>query len=153
MHKVFQMGKKRGYMYTLDVFVGITILVIGLVILFGYRFYTPDKDRTETIATDVNGILSNVKIGDVCTDLAPSCTCEYATLRSASVCPYLTNRDMSLMELLALLHSKGEDQAAANIIQETIVDSKALPDTHDLQVLIDCSMGGTPAQLYPLVTP
>jgi hypothetical protein len=138
------MRGKKGYIYTLDVAVAAIILVVGLVVIIGMYFYVPDKPRTENLATDISGILSNTRVKDLCT----ACDCgDYDNVEAA--CPYATNDGMSLMELIGLLYSKGDYQKINDLIEEVIVNTDVLPETHGMQVVLKEEASGATRQLYP----
>jgi hypothetical protein len=137
------MGKKRGYIYTLDVVIGAIILIIGLFLALGIYFYAPHKVKTDTIASDITGLLSSVQVKDVCA----GCDCRYSSLESA--CPYLTNPDMSIIELFGLLYHKNERGMIEDIMQEMVVDTRALPPNYEMQMTLED--GSRQEQLYPLI--
>jgi len=141
---------KKGYFYTLDALIGVIILFIGLFFAAGYYFYSPESTRTEAITNDITGLLSDAKIGQLC-DLYPDCDCgSYNNLENACSELKLSDDDMTLMELFGLLYHMNRRSYIEGIIQETIVDTNILPQTHDIQLVLNDPGHGN-QQLYPLV--
>lgn len=54
--------KKRGYFFTLDAFLALGILVIGVAILMSSYTRTPEKEQTTNIAEDTLNFFANTKI-------------------------------------------------------------------------------------------
>jgi hypothetical protein len=138
---------KKGYFYTIDAFVGVLILLIGLIIIAGIYFQAPEKERTEAIAADITGLLLNVDVSDIC-DI-PTCDCRYPAVKQACDDNLITN-DMSLMELIGLLYHKNRFMLIEGIINETIIDQEALPANFEMQLTLQDSTGN-PRQIFPLV--
>lgn len=143
---------KKGYFYTLDAVIGIIILLIGLFVIAGYYFQTPDKERTESIADDITNLFVQIKVGDICTDIS-DCDCSYTSMEAACNENLIDNPDMTLMELFGLLYSQNRKSNIEAIINDTIIHSAVLPEHFGMQVIIDDHKTGGNAQLFPLVTP
>jgi hypothetical protein len=143
--------QKKGYFFTLDAAIGTLILIIGLLIIGGFYFYSPNKDRTESIANDLTGVLANTKMKDVCDDF-DSCICSYGELSTLCSTGYITNPDMSMLELMGYLYDIGYMRDEINnIINQTLVDKEILPINYDMQIIIEDPSSTNSAQLYPLV--
>jgi hypothetical protein len=138
---------KKGYFYTVDAFVGVLILLIGLIIIAGLYFQSPEKERTEAIAADITGLLLNVDVSDVCT--IASCECRYPSVKEACDDNLITH-DMSLMELIGLLYHKNRFIMIEGIVNETIVDQEALPANFEMQLILQDGTSN-PRQIFPLV--
>jgi len=146
---MMQKGWKKGYFYTLDTVVGVIVLMIGLFIIAGIYFQSPEKERTEAISKDITGILSNIKVGDLCSDLS-TCTCRYGSLSSLCGAGLSMQQEMSLMELFGLLYHMNQVVWVEAILNDTIIDQEILPLTHDMQILLqDPKYPGILNQLYP----
>lgn len=50
---------KKGYFFTLDSFLAISVIVVGLLVIFSYRTYVPDSDQTSLYAEQIGGILGS----------------------------------------------------------------------------------------------
>lgn len=144
------MKNRRAYFYTIDVVIGIIVLALGLFLIAGIYFYAPQKGKTESIATDITGILSNVRIEDLCTQTTAPCSCSYVSLNAS--CQYLANEKLSLLELIGLLYHKNRRSLAEGIINETIVFNNVLPANHDMIIVLQDPEKIEPQQLYPLIT-
>jgi len=144
-------SSRKGYFYTIDAVIGILILIIGLFIIAGFYFYSPEKDRTEGLANDLTGILANTQIKDVC-DLS-TCTCSYTTLTDLCNEGLITNPDMTMLELMGYLYSLGYKRSEIEgLINETIIENQVLPISYDMQIVIENpNNDAEDAQLYPLI--
>jgi hypothetical protein len=142
---------KKGYFFTLDAAIGTLILIIGLLIIAGFYFYSPDKDRTESIANDLTGVLANTKMKDICDFNSDPKTCSYGELDTLIVTGYITNPDMSMLELMGYLYDIGYMRKEIElIINQSIIDQEILPINYDMQVIIEDPSNANTAQLYPL---
>lgn len=55
------MGKK-GYFFTLDSFLAISVIVVGLLVIFSYKTYVPSSDQTTLYAQQIGGILGSNRL-------------------------------------------------------------------------------------------
>ena len=144
---------RQGYFYTLDVVFAIVILMVGLLIVFGMYFYTPHKVKAEGITTDITGVLANIKLNDICSDI-DNCDCRYESIKA--LCEedptQIKNPQISLLEFFGqLYHDNRRDQIEV-ILNETIIDSRILPPGYEMQVLLyDPYNPSQIEQLYPIV--
>lgn len=49
--------EKQGYFFTLDSFLAVSVIIVGLFVIFSYRTYIPDPDQTSMYAQQIGGIL------------------------------------------------------------------------------------------------
>jgi len=142
---------KRGYIYTVDAVFGMLVLVIGPIMIAGMYYQSPEKDRTQAIAYDITGILSNVKVKDICSDV-PACTCRYSSITTVCTDDHLiTNPEMSLMELCGLLYNKSRRDRIELIINETIIDQEILPLNYRMQIILEDPGIQKTEQLFPMI--
>ena len=59
------MFKKRGYFFTLDAVLGLTVLVIGVFLITSYYINVQQPVQVGLLADDLMGFLSNTKIKDL----------------------------------------------------------------------------------------
>jgi len=143
---------KKGYFYTLDAVIGTAVLMIGLIIIAGLYFQVPEKEKTDALATDITGILSNVQIKDICPDVS-TCSCRYNAIIQACTSNLITDPELSLMDALGLLYHKNEFTMIEMIINETIIDQEIIPPSHDMALLLqDPAAPEHVQQIFPLVT-
>ena len=141
---------KKGYFYTIDAVIGVIILMIGLLFVFGFYFYSPDKERTQGISIDVTGLLTNVRTGDLCDNLV-SCSCEYNSLERICNDNLLTNPNMNMMEVFGLLYYNNNRTAIEEIVQEILIDDKIVPENFQMQIILEDPGNDRLEQLYPLI--
>jgi len=141
--------KKRGYFYTLDAIIAVIILVIGIMIITGFYFYAPDKEKSDAITTDVTSILSDVYISDICEETGSTCTCHYyPSLENPDVCRFL-DPNYNLMDVMGLLYFKNRRNDINNTLTEIFVASGIKPANYDMQILL--TDGPDTHQLFPLI--
>jgi hypothetical protein len=145
--------KKKGYFFTMDAVIGVIILIIGLIVITGFYFYSPDKEKTQGIATDISGVLANIKVNEICSNINDCTTCSYNSVENICNNNLIPNSGMTLLELFGYLHSKNRHTTIEAIINETIINKKILPYNYDMQVVLeDPTKPADTMQLYPLVT-
>ena len=146
--------KKKGYFFTMDAVIGAIILIIGLFIIAGFYFYSPNKEKTEGLATDITGILANIKVLEICSNINDCTTCSYHSIQDICNNNLIPSPEMTLLELFGYLHSKNRHSMIEAVINETIIEKKILPYNYDMQVVLeDPTSPSETMQLYPLVTP
>ena len=62
---IIGMFKKRGYFFTLDAVLGLTVLVIGVFLITSYYINVQQPVQVGLLADDLMGFLSNTKIKDL----------------------------------------------------------------------------------------
>lgn len=145
--------KKKGYMFTLDAVIGVIILVIGIFLIAGFYFYSPDKEKTQSIANDITGVMANIKVNEICSDINVCSTCRYASIENVCVNNLLTDPEMTLLELYGYLYSQNRRSMIEAIINETIIENNILPYNYDMQIILqEPTNPDEIKQLYPLVT-
>lgn len=145
-----RMGKK-GYFFTFDAIMGIIILIIASFIIYGMYFYSPDKVTTDDLARQVTGLLSSVKVSDLCSNLN-SCECSYGTLTDLCNSGDIGNPDVSMMEFFGELYSKPADlrPQIASLIYEILIDNQIIPGNYGMKIMLTDVSTGEVHQLYPL---
>ena len=56
---------RKGYFFLLDAFLAISVLVLGILILYSFRSYSPSQVQPILLADDVMESLSSNKVGDL----------------------------------------------------------------------------------------
>jgi len=144
---------KKAYMFTVDATIAAILLIIGIMIIAGFYFYAPDKDRTTELSDDITNILMNVRLYEICPDADDCSSCSYPTIEDlCSETPtQIKNREMSLMEFFGqLYHDMRRDQVHL-IVKEIFIDSNIIPYNYDMQVLLEDPINdpGVIQQIYP----
>lgn len=140
---------RRGYMFTLDMLVAIIILIIGFFLMLGWFTYAPDKERTSALTDDVIGILSHVRLDEIC-DFESGCSCPYQSLDS--LCAQIgQDPSLSILEFIGRLYHEGKMDHIESVIAD-LIDDPVLPSNFGLQLrLIDPSSPENEVQIYPKV--
>jgi hypothetical protein len=142
---------RKGYLYTLDAGIAVIILVVGFMIIAALYLYTPDKERTEAMGNDISGLLAQVTLDDICTDIE-ICDCSsYPSVELLCLQGKIRNRHATMMELFGQLYHDNERPAIRDILNETIMDNRILPPNFRLQIMLMEPATGKMVQLYPLV--
>lgn len=140
---------KKGYMYTLDAAVAVIILVLGLILIASIYVYTPDKARTDDLNSDITGLLSTVRVSDLCS----GCSCSYANLQTLCNSGKIKNRHATLLELMGQLYHDKERVAIETIVNDLLRNNGVVPGNYGLQIVLFDPAKNQPEQLYPLVGP
>jgi hypothetical protein len=140
--------KKKGYLFTLDVIIAVIIIIIGGIIVYSIMFYAPEKERTEILSNDVVGLLSDIKIYEVCQSTVYPCNCEYTSIED--LCSEIKNNQISLLEFLGQLYDDAIPRARiARIIDELLIQKKIIPANYDLEIILYNPDSKVSYQLYP----
>ncbi len=145
--------KKKGYFYTFDAVLAVIILVIGIILIASFYMYAPEKSMAQDISADMAGLLSDVRVDELCGAVPGTCSCPYPVLED--VCNEYTpaDKDMSILQLFGLLYFKNNRTAIDSIVDEMIIQEGILPDEYELQLMLeDPKDPGKLEQLYPLVS-
>ncbi|MFH1134367.1 MAG: hypothetical protein V1735_07830 [Nanoarchaeota archaeon] len=99
------MEKKRGFLFTLDSVLGVSLLLLGILVFS--LFFVSDEETTQSsyISQDTTDFLGELKVGDLPPDLQ-------AYLRNASD---TTDPELSVLEQIAFYHVKNEPAMARNL--------------------------------------
>jgi hypothetical protein len=146
--------RNKGYFYTLDVVVGLIIIVLGMVLLADLYFFTPQKEKTEAISTDVIGVLSAVTISDVCPGIQSyGCSsCNYNSIAQLCTQGQLKNPRISILDLFGQLYYDNRRGYIDNIVQEMIIDTSVVPLNFNLEIILyDQSDPTNLQQIYPAI--
>lgn len=142
--------KKRGYIFTMDVFIAIIIIVVGIVVLLGMFSYAPEKAKTDELSTDVIGLLASIKIKELCTITSSSCSCTYTTLES--ICSEIDDEEISLLELFGQLYYTNRRDKIEPIVDEIFFTGEIFPQNYGLKIMLyDPDPPEKEEQLYPMV--
>ena len=140
---------KRGYIYTLDVAIAISIIFIGIIAFVGIYAFDPDTEATQRFATEIVSMLDTIELASLCTDIPPDpCVCTYDTV--AEMCSAGKLRmDQSVLSGLGELYYRGEREAIERIVDEILIDEGLIPLQYGFRLYLEDS--GTEHQIYPLV--
>ena len=143
---------KKGYFYTLDAVVAVIILVVGIMLISGFYFYAPDKEKSDAITIDVASILSDVKVRDICEQTGSTCTCaNYPSLQKPDICRFL-DPNYNLMEVMGLLYYKNRRETINDTLTYMFVASGIKPANYEMQILLENPKNpGVVHQLFPLI--
>ncbi len=108
------MENKRGYFFTLDAFVAMGIIVVGLFVVLASYSYSPVSEQQEALGSDMLLTLSNTKVDDLNNNY----------VRSLIINGTITNKDNSVLQQLGEFYinnqtsmgSKFIDNISGNII-------------------------------------
>jgi hypothetical protein len=145
---------RKAYFFMLDVIVGIVILGIGLILIMGYYFYFPQKTMTDTVATDMTGILANVRVDEICPGMMPTnCVCgDYPAIEDLCIKGVVKNTHLTIMELMGQLYYNNRRKDIEAVVNDTLIDNRILPLNHDLQILLSDPQSTLPQQqIYPVI--
>ena len=143
--------KKRGYVFTLDVFVAVVILIIGVILLIGLMYYVPRKERTEALSTDIIGVLANVRVNDICS-FSPGCLCPSYPSVEALICSEVKNERITLLEFMGQLYYDGNQAIIEQLVDEIIINQEIIPRNYELELrLYDLNNPADVKQIYPLI--
>lgn len=138
---------KKGYIFTLDVFVASIILIVGFIAIIGFMFYSPEKDKTDKLATEIISVMAEIKLYELC-DFSSGCSCVYPSIDA--LCSEIKNPRLSILEFLGQLYHDSIDKSfTAAIIDEIFIESQIVPMSYDLQVLLHDPGFNSQMQLYP----
>jgi hypothetical protein len=59
------MSSKKGYFFILDAFIGLFVIVIGLVLIYSVFMYEPNEEQITLLSFDMMNFLSSNKISDI----------------------------------------------------------------------------------------
>jgi hypothetical protein len=143
---------RKGYVFSLDAVIAVIILVIGILLISAIYVYTPDKERTDMLNTDITGMLANVKVGELCADLS-TCSCSYPSIAELCANGRIWNSETTLLELFGQLYHENDRVMIERTINETLIDNGIIPGNFGLQILLMDPARSEPQQIYPLVSP
>jgi len=139
---------KKGYFYTLDAVLAVLILIIGLMMIAGFYFYAPQKEKGDELTNDVVNIMATVKVSDICENTQP-CDCEhYPSLENPDICRFL-EPDYTLMEDFGMLYHKNRRSTINDTITQLFVVPGIRPNNYEMQVLL--TDGPDTHQIFPLI--
>jgi hypothetical protein len=129
---------KRGFFFTLDAIMALTILAVGMFLLLSVLLAVPQRSQTEIIAADTMVFLSTTRIENL-NDPAAGIG---GTLWQQGK---ITKEKNTLLQQIGELYAKGDTASAEQFIQAVVEDN--IPQSHFAQVHADGQ------RVYPLVEP
>lgn len=117
--------QKRGYFFTLDAFVAVVILVIGILIILSAQSFKPYETQTLFISEDVMAYLSGTNVQEINEPYINE-------LRSNGT---IKNFDSTLIEQAGEFYANNDKQAAAELIKAAI--KSIIPPQFGYQILIN----------------
>lgn len=122
------MFKKRGYFFTLDAVLGLTVLVIGVFLITSYYINVQQPVQVGLLADDLMGFLSNTKINDLNNAYAGI----GGQLWSQGA---ITDADNSLLQQIGEFYKTNNLNAAEKFVQNASKD--AIPPQYLYEVWVD----------------
>ncbi|MCB9362254.1 hypothetical protein H6504_02360 [Candidatus Woesearchaeota archaeon] len=151
---------KRGYFFSIDALFAITIIIIGLYLIFASWHQEPDVETAREISYDLMQLLFDIKVTDVCwgnpgVNSGPNtCGCQYISLTNIYCNPATTllNEDLSLLEFIGELYSRGNIGLPMinDLILETVEKSELVPKNYNYTFLLTDLRTGNVTAVYPI---
>ncbi len=117
--------QKRGYFFTLDAFVAMGIIVVGLVIVLAAYSYRPVTVQGSVISSDLTLSLSNTKVSDVNNDY----------VRNLINNGTITNSDNSLLQQTGEFYVNNQMSMGSYFLQN--VTSNLVPRQYGVNITIN----------------
>lgn len=150
---------KRGYFFSVDIFIALLIILGGMYLIFSNVNPKPDVKKARAISSDISDFLFDLQIKDICWGNVddPSCDCRYTSVATLyCMSGYDFNPEMNLFEVIGqvyVLHPTGVALGYIDdIIQETVRDSKLVPDNYNFSITLT-NLALDPAnatRIYPI---
>jgi hypothetical protein len=124
---------KKGLMYTLDVFIAIIILVIGLSVLY-FTFWHGSKSiyLTAQLSEDIVGVLASANTDDLCINVGTAgCTCPNYSNLTLLVCnENIVAPHASILSVMSEAISRGtvDGTVIRNTISEIFVTKNVIDE-------------------------
>jgi len=148
---------KKGYMYILDVLIAVTILLVGIAVLF-YQYQLPNKTVyfTDQLSEDIVGVLASTKITEYCANPGNPdktvCSCPNYLNLSQIVCSSLlvdTNANLLSMASEIIETSSTDKKIVQDLIYDIFVKKKVIDEKRfGFAILYTDSSSGIPLELY-----
>lgn len=119
------MIKKKGYFFTLDAFIGLTILAVGIMLLYSSYSYEPDYEQPHSIAQDVAGSVSQISLNEFNSAVVDS-------LRDSGD---IKSMDNTVMEQIAVFYINNEMALASRLAEAILTD--VVPEQYDFSLLLE----------------
>lgn len=117
--------KKRGYFFTLDAFIAIGVIVIGIMlILFSYQ-YRPYQSQTLVLANNFMDSLANTKISEA----------NYPYIYELRTNGTINNHENTILEQIAEFYVRGMSGTAKEMVVNLPVES--VPKQYGLSLWIN----------------
>lgn len=120
-----KLKNKKGYFFTLDVFIAVTILLVGLLIIFSFTPSKPAQTQAVYSAKDIMNSLATFGVGEV----------DVGYLRLLIENGTVSNTDNTLLEQLGEFYVIGRMDLAKNLASYII--PPLLPPQYSAQLLIN----------------
>ena len=116
---------KKGYFFTIDAFLAIGVIIIGLVILASVRSYTPYDVQTLYLSRDFANDLGTVKMGDLNTPIV-----QYL-IRNGII----SSPENTVIEQIGSFYYTGENNVSSYILQN--ITKGLVPDKYGYDISIE----------------
>ena len=116
---------KRGYFFTLDAFVAVGIIVIGLVLILTSNYYSPVTVQPIALSNDLMLTLSSTKITESNNDY----------VRNLSINGSITNRDNSLLQQAGEFYLNNQKSMSTSFVKN--VTFNLVPPQYSFNVSIN----------------
>lgn len=125
--------KKRGYFFTLDAFIGLTILAVGMMLLFTSYSYEPYYEQPASLSQNIIDSLSQIRIYEINNEYVKGLI-DSGTIK---------NTDNTALEQIAIFYVTNELALATQLTEAIISDS--VSEQHDFNFKIEGNLiYGTP---------
>ena len=108
--------KKRGQFFTIDVFVALALIAVGVFVLFTAKPPEQFRSQTATLSSDLMNSLSTIKVNQVDNDLL------FEMIKAKNV----TNLDASILELIVEMKIYGQEAKARSLLANLTAESLPL---------------------------
>jgi len=116
---------KNGYFFTLDVFIALAVIIVGLAIIFSYSPFSPPQSQTAISSQDLMNELASIKISEISTPFV-QLLIENKTI---------TNLENSILEQVGEFYVLHQYELARNVSWYTI--SNFLPPQYGVMLIIN----------------
>jgi hypothetical protein len=116
---------RKGYFFTLDAFIAMSVVITGIVILFSGKFIPKEDIQTSFYAKDLSNTFLNTKIYQI--------NNRYIDHLIGN--KTITDPELTLMEQIGLFYYQGNQSRLIYFISN--ITSGAVPEQYDFEILID----------------
>jgi hypothetical protein len=99
---------RKGFFFTLDIILAVTVLVVGVVLLYADVARTPPTLQASLVVADVLNLLQTVRVIDTTDPIILELRINNTITADDS--------ERTILDLMAILHNRGESNYAATIL-------------------------------------